>query len=187
MSQQAISKAIKKFMDRGWLTQVPHVFPIAENTDLEALGRVPGLKWNPVLDELGVANAVEIHGHWSYSRSALITAAMGYLVRPKAIRYKTLDIGFRFACLEVLQECGREKTLEVVEELLGPPECQIFAPGHWHESLWALMMTGHFQEPEMWYDYCSRIPGINDVANSPRVAKLDLIWTWVAEHWESVR
>jgi len=49
------------------------------------------------------------------------------------------------------------------------------------------MMTGHFQEPEMWYDYCSRIPGINDVANSPRVAKLDLIWTWVAEHWESVR
>ena len=186
-SQQAISKSVKKFVHLGWLTQISHIFPVERNTDLDALGKIYGLDWNPVVGDGGEVIAIEIHGHWSHQRSDQITAAMGYAVGSKAIRYKTLDMGLRYACLEVLKNQGREKTIEVVEELLGLPENQIIEAGNWHQSLWSLMMSGHFQDREVWYDYCLRIPGIQDHANSPRVRKLDLIWCWVEEHWPSMR
>ena len=187
VSQQGISKSVQKFVDRGWLTQVPHYFEIRSNTSLEALGRIDGLAWNVVAGAGGEAVGVELYGHWSYKRSQLITAALGYAVGPKATRYMTLDLALRFACLEVLRDRGQKKTLEVIETLVGPPEDMVISPGHWHDSLWGLMMTGHFQDADIWFDYCARIPGIHDPANSPRMKKLDAIWSWVEDHWPSVR
>ena len=187
VTQAAISKSVKKFVERGWLSQLPHHFKIGPNTRLEALAKIDGLVWNPVAGEGGEVVGVDLHGHWSYGRSQLITAAMGFPVGPKALKYITLDLAIRFACLQILRERGRRKVLEDVEQLLGLPEDQVIEPGHWTESLWGLMRTGYFQEADIWYDYCSRIPGIHDPANTPRIRKLDLIWSWVEEHWPSVR
>lgn len=186
-SQSAVSRALRRFINLGWLTKVPHAYPVEGNTDLEALGKIEGLIWNPVTGPDGGIIAIEIHEHWSYQRSVLITAAMGYAVGPKAVRYKTFDMGLRFACRGVLNSQGRVRTIADIEERLGPPEDQIIEAGHWHESLWALMMSGHFQDREVWFDYCSRIPGLHDRANSPRVRKLDQMWRWVEQHWPSIK
>ncbi len=187
VSQPAVCKSIRKFVERGWLTLIPHHFEVGPNTSLEALGKIDGLRWDPVVGEGGELIGIAIHGHWSYKRSQLITAAMGFLVGPKALKYMTLDLALRFACLQILRAQGQKRTIEEVEQLLGPPECYSIDPGHWNEGLWKLMLTGHFQEAEVWFDYCSRIPGIHDPANTPRIRKLHAIWSWVEQHWLGVR
>ncbi len=186
VTQPAVCKSIQKFVQRGWLTPVPHYLEVGPHTSLEVLGKIDGLVWNPVAGVGGEVVGVQLHGHWSRKRAQLITAAMGFLVRSKATKYICMDIALRFACLQVLREQGEKKTLEVVEQLLGPPEQHIIESGHWNEGLWELMMTGHFQDAEVWYGYCSRIPGIHDRANTPRIRKLEAIWSWVEEHWSSV-
>lgn len=185
VSQRAVGKSLQKMQEMGWIEKVPHTLKVLPETNFEMLNNIQGLVWTPVAGEGGEVIAIEIQGHWSLPRAGEISEAMGYKIGPRAISYLACDPVIRFICVGVLKNTKRRKlTVEQVEERLGPPE-EVVIPDHcWHDELFNIVKSGIFSSREVWRDYCLRIPGIFEEANTPRIDKLDAIWSWVEKHWD---